>query len=374
MTQIGTRYDYLIIGAGLYGSICAHELTKLGYKVIVLEKRWHIGGNCFTQELDNIHVHKYGPHIFHTNEKQQWDYINQFAEFQQYQYSPNAYYKGKLYSLPFNMNTFNQLWPDVITPTQAQEKLNSQKLKIRKINNLEQQALSLVGKDVYETLIKGYTEKQWGRPCKDLPPSIIKRLPVRFTYDSNYFNDKYQGIPKGGYTQIFKNLLKGIETRINTDFMENKIYWENKADKIIYTGPIDAFYNYQFGKLQYRSLHWENETMDIPNYQGAAVVNNTEYDTPHTRTIEHKWFDPSPLQQNTYVSKEYPQEYNGENEPYYPIRDTENTYIYNQYKSLTLNETKYLFGGRLGTYQYYDMNQIIGSALNFIKHIKPKNA
>ena len=361
------KYDYIIVGAGLFGSICAYELKKLGYNILVLEKRNHIGGNCYTENIEGINVHKYGPHIFHTNDKQQWDYMNSLVPFNQYQFSPNAQYKNKLYSLPFNMNTFHQLW-GVIKPAEAEQKIEEQKYK-GKISNLEQQALSLVGKDVYETLIKGYTEKQWGKPCNQLPPSIIKRLPVRFTYNNNYFNDKFQGIPKGGYTQIFKVLLKDIETRINTDFFNNKEYWETIGEKIIYTGPIDLFYDYKFGKLEYRSLKWDNQLLAVDNFQGSAVVNYTEYDIPYTRIIEHKHFEPL-NQPYTYISKEYPQDYNGENEPYYPIRDTENTKTYNLYKTLTETETQYIFGGRLGTYQYYDMNQIVGQSLTLINKIK----
>jgi UDP-galactopyranose mutase len=359
------HYDFIIVGAGLYGSICAYELSKK-YNVLVIEKRNHIGGNCYTEDINGIHVHKYGAHIFHTNDKKIWDYVNQFATFNQFVNSPLANYKGEIYSLPFNMWTFYQLW-GTKTPDEVQSKLEDQKYK-GSITNLEEQALSMVGKDVYEKLIKGYTEKQWNKKCNELPSSIIKRIPVRFTWNNNYFNDKYQGIPEGGYTQIFEKLLKNIEVLTEFDYFENKDFIETLSDKIIYTGPIDKFFDYKFGKLDYRSLTWENEYLKQDNFQGNAVVNYTDSDTKYTRIIEHKWFDYQ-NQEGTYISKEYPCEFTGKNEPYYPIRDSKNVKIYEKYKSLVEKQDKYIFGGRLGTYTYYDMHQVVAQALSTISKL-----
>ena len=364
------KYDYIIIGAGFFGAICAYELTKQGKLVLVLEKRNHIGGNCYTENVQDIEVHKYGPHIFHTNEKWIWDWINQFAEFNNFKNSPISNVNGKMYSLPFNMYTFNQLW-GVSTPEEAQVKIEEQKYK-GPITNLEEQALSMVGKDIYEKLIKGYTEKQWGKKCTELPPSIIKRLPVRFTWDNNYFNDKYQGIPIGGYTQIFEKLLDNIKVLTNTDFFENRKFYEDISHKIIYTGPIDKFFNYKFGQLEYRSLSWQEIKTPNNNFQGNAVVNYTDLETPYTRILEHKWFDYQ-NQTNSIISLEYPQDYNGNNEPYYPIRDDNNISCYLQYKKLADKQKKYIFGGRLGTYMYYDMHQVIAQALHIVGKILKLN-
>jgi len=362
--DITPKYDYLIVGAGPFGSVCAHELTKQGKKCLVIDKRETIGGNCYTENINGIHVHKYGAHIFHTNDKKLWDYVNQFASFRQYTHNVIANYKGDMYTLPFNMWTFNQMW-GVTEPEQAKEKIESQKFK-GNITNLEEQATSMVGKDIYEKLIKGYTEKQWNRSCIDLPPSIIKRLPVRFTWDSNYFNDKYTGMPIGGYTQIFKKMLEGIDIKLNVDYFDKKEYYDSLASKIIYTGPIDKFFNYKFGKLQYKSLRWETDHLKQDNFQGNPVINYTDSKVPYTRILEHKWFDPQ-NQKGTIISKEYSVDYNGNNEPYYPIRDQDNMEIYNKYYNLTLSLDNYIFGGRLATYVYYDMHQVIAQALAKIK-------
>jgi len=364
--DITPKYDYLIVGAGPFGSVCAYELTKQGKKCLVIDKRETIGGNCYTEDINGIHVHKYGAHIFHTNDKKLWDYVNQFASFRQYTHNVIANYKGDMYTLPFNMWTFNQMW-GVTEPEQAKEKIESQKFK-GNITNLEEQALSLVGKDVYEKLIKGYTEKQWNRSCVDLPPSIIKRLPVRFTWDSNYFNDKYTGMPIGGYTQIFQKMLEGIDIKLNVDYFDKKDYYDSIASKIIYTGPIDKFFNYKFGKLQYKSLRWETDNLEQDNFQGNPVINYTDAEVPYTRILEHKWFDPQ-NQKGTIISKEYSVDYDGNNEPYYPIRDQDNLEIYNKYYNLTLNLDNYIFGGRLATYVYYDMHQVIAQALTKVKEI-----
>jgi len=362
--DITPKYDYLIVGAGPFGSVCAHELNKQGKKCLVIDKRETIGGNCYTENINGIHVHKYGAHIFHTNDKKLWDYVNQFAPFRQYTHNVIANYKGDMYTLPFNMWTFNQMW-GVTEPEQAKEKIESQKFK-GNVTNLEEQATSMVGKDIYEKLIKGYTEKQWNRSCIDLPPSIIKRLPVRFTWDSNYFNDKYTGMPIGGYTQIFKKMLEGIDIKLNVDYFDKKEYYDSLASKIIYTGPIDKFFNYKFGKLQYKSLRWETDHLKQDNFQGNPVINYTDSKVPYTRILEHKWFDPQ-NQKGTIISKEYSVDYNGNNEPYYPIRDQDNMEIYNKYYNLTLSLDNYIFGGRLATYVYYDMHQVIAQALAKIK-------
>lgn len=357
-------YDYLIVGAGIFGSVCAHELTSQGKTCLVIDKRDVIGGNCYTENVNGIHIHKYGAHIFHTNDKNLWDYVNQFAEFRQYTHNVIANYKGQMFTLPFNMWTFNQLW-GCTTEDEAKHILEGQTFS-GKITNLEEQALSMVGKDVYEKLIKGYTEKQWNKECKELPSSIIKRLPVRFTWDSNYFNDKYTGMPIGGYTQIFEKMLNRSDVKLGVDYFDNKEYWESLASKVIYTGPIDKYFNYVHGKLEYRSLRWVTSTMVRDNFQGVPVVNYTDSETPFTRIIEHKWFDPQG-QKGTVVSYEYPEEYNGENEPYYPVRDDENSKIYDKYHQMTKSIKTHLFGGRLATYVYYDMHQVIAQALKMIK-------
>lgn len=357
------KYDYLIVGAGLYGAIFAREAIKKGKKCLVIDKRNHIGGNIYTEEIEGINIHKYGAHIFHTDNKEIWEYINHFTEFNNYINSPLANYKGEIYNLPFNMNTFNKLW-GVVTPKEAKTKIDEQKREVEllKPKNLEEQAISLVGKDIYEKLIKGYTEKQWGRSAKELPTFIIKRLPVRFTYNNNYFNDKYQGIPIGGYTKIIEKMLEGIEIRLNTNFFENREKFENIADKIVFTGMIDEFYNYRFGKLEYRSLRFETKIFDKENYQGNAVINYTEKEIPYTRIIEHKHFEFG-KQEKTVVTKEYPMEWKKEEEPYYPINDKKNNRLYEKYKELASKEEKVIFGGRLGEYKYYDMDKIIEKCL-----------
>jgi UDP-galactopyranose mutase len=362
------KYDYIIIGSGLFGSICAYELTKKGYKCLVLEKRDHIGGNCYTENKDNIHIHTYGPHIFHTSNENIWNWINQFVSFNNFTLRPVANYKGEIYSLPFNMWTFNKLW-GVTHPSQAKKIIEGQSGEINEPNNLEEQAIKLVGKDVYEKLIKGYTTKQWKKDPKELPKEIIKRLPVRFTYDNNYFNDKYQGIPIGGYTQIFEQLLNNVDVKLNIDYLENKDYWDNQANKIIYTGPIDAYYNYKFGELEYKTTKFKHEKLDIDNYQGTAVMNYTDVEIPYTRIIEHKHFDP--IESNhTWITYEYPTDYKAtQTEPYYPVNDEVNNKKYLQYKTLADQESNVIFGGRLAEYKYYDMHQVIESALNFIKNI-----
>ncbi len=359
-------YDYLIVGAGIFGSTCAYELTKKGKKCLVIDKRNVIGGNCYTENVNGIHVHKYGAHIFHTNDKYIWDYINQFAEFRQYTHNVIANYLGEMFTLPFNMWTFNQLW-NVETPTQAQQILEQTKYK-GKVTNLEEQAMSMVGNEIYEKLIKGYTEKQWNKTCKELPPSIIKRIPVRFTWDNNYFNDRYTGMPIGGYTQIFEKMLSKSDVQLEVDYFNDRIYHDSLAEKVIYTGPIDRFFDYQFGKLEYRSLRWETELLDEDNFQGVPVVNYTDSKTKFTRILEHKWFDYSG-QKGTIISKEYPSENDGTNEPYYPIRDNQNTKIYEMYEELTKLHPNHIFGGRLASYVYYDMHQVIGQALSKLKNI-----
>jgi len=359
--------DYLIVGSGLFGSVFAHEANKRGYKVRVIEKREHVGGNVFCENIAGINVHKYGAHIFHTNDKVIWDYVNSFVEFNRFTNSPLALSKGKLYNLPFNMNTFNQLW-GVKSPSEAKKIINKQKGELREedIKNLEDQAIFLVGKDIYATLIKEYTEKQWGRECKDLPAFIIKRLPVRFTYDNNYFNDKYQGIPVGGYNLLIDALLQGIEVEKNIDFFDNREYYSGCAKKVIYTGPIDKFFDYRFGKLDYRSLKFETEVMETDNYQGSAVVNYIDKKYPFTRIIEHKHFEFG-TQDKTVVTKEFPKEFEEGDEYYYPVNDKKNTSIYSKYKSLASEEKHVIFGGRLAEYKYYDMHQIIASALKCVE-------
>lgn len=357
-------YDYLIVGAGIFGAVCAHELKKRGKKCIVIDKRNVIGGNCYTENVDGIHVHKHGAHIFHTNDKYIWDYINQFAEFRQYTHNVIANYKGEMYSLPFNMWTFNQLW-GVNNPEEAKQILESQRF-FGSPSNLEEQAIAMAGKDIYEKLIKGYTEKQWNKSCDKLPTSIIKRLPVRFTWDTNYFNDKYTGMPIGGYTQIFDKMLEGSTIMLNADYFEDRLFYDSLAEKIIYTGPIDKFFDYEFGKLDYRSLEWKTKRLEVDNFQGVPVVNYTDSETEYTRILEHKWFDPHG-QRGTIISYEYSKEYDGTNEPYYPIRDIKNTQIYEKYREKTKELTNYIFGGRLGSYSYFDMHQVIAQALKMIK-------
>ena len=379
-------YDYLIVGSGLFGATFAHEAKAAGKSVIVIDKRPNIAGNVYTEDVEGIHVHRYGAHIFHTNDKEVWDYVNRFAVFNRFTNSPVANYKGELYSLPFNMYTFNRMW-GVVTPQQAREKIEAQrrdyiaqKNKERGFaadaafepQNLEEQAISLIGVDIYKKLIKGYTEKQWGRPCTDLPAFIIKRLPVRLTFDNNYFNALYQGIPVGGYTKLVANMLDGIDVRLNTDYLENREYWDSIAKKVVYTGPIDAFYNFKLGTLEYRSVRFETELLNIPNYQGNAAVNYTDRETPWTRIIEHKWFEFGKDKNGndltkTVISKEYSSEWKPGDEPYYPVNDAKNGKLYESYKELSMDEEKVLFGGRLGEYKYYDMDKVIASALRFSK-------
>ena len=363
-------YDYLVVGSGLYGAIFAHEAKKMGKSVIVVEKRSNIAGNVYTEKMDGIHVHKYGAHIFHTNNKKVWEYITQFAEFNRFTNSPVANYKGELYSLPFNMYTFNKMW-GVITPEDAAVKIEEQRKEagITEPRNLEEQAISLVGRDIYEKLIKGYTEKQWGRECKDLPSFIIKRLPVRLTFDNNYFNALYQGIPVGGYTRMVANLLEGIEVRLNTDYLENKKELDALAEKVVYTGPIDAYFDYKLGTLEYRSVRFETETLNKPNFQGNAAVNYTDSETPWTRIIEHKWFEFGKDENGnelpkTVISREYSSEWKPGDEPYYPVNDDKNGKLYVEYKKLADKESRVIFGGRLGEYKYYDMDQVIAAALD----------
>ncbi|MGZ7443030.1 UDP-galactopyranose mutase [Paenibacillus sp. TH7-28] len=357
-------YDYLIVGAGLFGAVFAYEAKKRGKSCLVIDKRNHIGGNVYTEEVEGIQVHKYGAHIFHTNSKAIWDYVNQFADFNRYTNSPIANYKGEIYNLPFNMNTFNKLW-GVVTPDEAKRKIDEQRKAagITEPRNLEEQAISLVGTDIYEKLIKGYTEKQWGRSAKELPSFIIKRLPVRFTYDNNYFNDTYQGIPIGGYQAIIQKMLEGVDVRLNADFFHDRGALEPLAKKIVYTGMIDQYFEYAYGVLEYRSLRFETAVLgDNANYQGNAVVNYTDRETPYTRIIEHKHFEFG-TQDNTVITHEYPTEWKPGDEPYYPINDDKNNEIYKKYKALADAEANVIFGGRLATYKYYDMHQIIGAAL-----------
>ncbi len=365
-------YDYLIVGAGLYGAVFAAEMKKKGKKVLVIDKRPNIAGNVYTEDSENIHVHKYGAHIFHTNNKKVWDYVNQYAEFNRFTNSPVANYKGELYSLPFNMYTFNKMW-GVVTPEEAYAKIEEQKKEagITDPKNLEEQAISLVGTDIYEKLIKGYTEKQWGRDCKDLPSFIIKRLPVRLTFDNNYFNALYQGIPVGGYTKMVANMLEGIEVRLNEDYLSDKAKWDAIAKKVVYTGAIDAYFDYKLGALEYRSVRFETEVLDMPNFQGNAAVNYTDRETPWTRIIEHKWFefgkdDNGNDIPKTVISREYSSEWKLGDEPYYPVNDAKNGERYAEYKKLAENEKNIIFGGRLGEYKYYDMDAVIDAALNMV--------
>lgn len=361
-------YDYLIVGSGLYGSIFAREATNKGYKCLVIDKRDNVGGNIYTENVEGINVHKYGAHIFHTNNQKVWDYITQFATFNRFTNSPVANYKGELYSLPFNMYTFNKMW-GVVTPEEAAVKIEEQKKEVvGEPKNLEEQAISLVGRDIYEKLIKGYTEKQWGRDCKDLPAFIIKRLPVRLTFDNNYFNALYQGIPVGGYTRMVESLLDGIEVRLCEDYLKDKAKWDGVAKKVVYTGPIDAYFNYCLGTLEYRSVRFETEVLDKPNFQGNAAVNYTDRETPYTRIIEHKWFEFGKDEvgndlPKTVISREYSSEWKPGDEPYYPVNDEKNGALYKKYKELADKEENVIFGGRLGEYKYYDMDAVIASVL-----------
>ena len=362
-------YDYLVVGAGLYGAVFAREAKDAGKSVLVIDKRPNIAGNVYTEDMEGIHVHKYGAHIFHTNNQEVWEYVNRFAQFNRFTNSTVANYKGELYSLPFNMYAFNKMW-GVITPQEAQEKIEEQRRAagITEPSNLEEQAISLVGTDIYEKLIKGYTQKQWGRPCDQLPSFIIKRLPVRLTFDNNYFNASYQGIPMGGYTKMVANMLDGIEVRLEEDYLEKKEYYDSLAEKVIYTGPIDEYFDYQLGALEYRSVRFETEVLDQPNFQGNAAVNYTDAETPWTRIIEHKWFefgkdDEGRDLPKTVISKEYSSEWKLGDEPYYPVNDDKNGALYQSYRSLADKEEKVIFGGRLGEYKYYDMDAVIASAL-----------
>lgn len=362
------KYDYLVVGSGLFGSVFARQAADAGKKVLVIDKRPNIAGNVYTEKVEGINFHKYGAHIFHTNNTEVWNYVNRFATFNRFTNSPVANYKGELYSMPFNMYTFNKMW-GVVTPEEAAAKIEEQKKEITgEPQNLEEQAISLVGRDIYEKLVKGYTEKQWGRDCKELPAFIIRRLPVRLTFDNNYFNALYQGIPIGGYTKLVENLLEGIEVRLNEDYLEDKAEWNAMAEKVVYTGAIDAYFDYALGNLEYRSVRFENEILDVPNFQGNAAVNYTDKETPWTRIIEHKWFEFGKDEEGndlpkTIISKEYSSEWKPGDEPYYPVNDEKNGELYQKYKALAEKEENIIFGGRLGEYKYYDMDAVIASAL-----------
>ncbi len=366
--DMAKKYDYLIVGTGLFGAVCADLLKAKGNTILMIDKRDHIGGNVYTESVKGINVHKYGAHIFHTNNKRVWDYVNSFVEFNRYTNSPVANYKGRLYNLPFNMNTFYQMW-GVKTPTEAQAKIEEQKAQyhIDEPRNLEEQAISLIGKDIYEALIKGYTQKQWGRACTDLPAFIIKRLPVRFTFDNNYFNDRYQGIPEGGYTALIEKMIEGCDVRLGVDYLSDREAYDAMADKVIYTGEIDRFFGYQYGHLQYRTVSFETELLEgVANYQGNAVVNYTEAEVPYTRIIEHKHFEFG-TQPDTVISREYSKEWQPGDEPYYPVNDDKNSALYAQYKQLADQQTKVIFGGRLAEYKYYDMDKVIMSAIEMVE-------
>ncbi|GHU72962.1 UDP-galactopyranose mutase [Spirochaetia bacterium] len=367
---IRMNYDILIVGSGLFSACFAHEAVQHAKECLVIDKRPHIGGNIYTKNQQGINVHQYGAHIFHTDKREIWQYINQFAEFNRYTNSPVANYHGHIYNLPFNMNTFNRIWPSVITPEQAKQRIAEQAACMagRIPQNLEEQALSLVGTDIYQLLIKEYTEKQWGRPCTELPPSIIKRLPVRFTYDNNYFDDPYQGVPIGGYTQIIEKMLAGCDVQLNTDYFADRQYYDNCAQTVIYTGMIDEFYDYCFGELEYRSLRFEIERVPVENYQGNAVVNYTDTESVYTRIIEHKHFEYG-TQPETIITREYPQEWKRGDEPYYPVNDAENTELYRRYAERAARQQKVIFGGRLGMYRYFDMDDTIEAALSLARGI-----
>lgn len=366
------QYDYLIVGAGLFGSTFAYEMSKLGKKCLVIDRRNHIGGNIYCENTNGINVHKYGAHIFHTSDKKIWNYVNDFVEFNNYVNSPIANYKGQLYNLPFNMNTFTKLWSDVITPEDAKQKIEEQKKELngKEPSNLEEQAISLVGRDIYEKLVKGYTEKQWGRDCTELPSFIIKRLPVRFTFNNNYFNDKYQGIPEGGYNVIIEKMLENCDIELNVDYLKEKEKYDALANKVLYTGMIDEYFNYSLGNLDYRSLKFENEILEnIDNYQGNAVINYTDRETPYTRIIEHKHFEFNDCN-GTIITKEYPSDWKMGDEAYYPVNDEKNTELFNKYVELSKNEENVIFGGRLGHYKYYDMDKVIIAALECVEENK----
>ena len=377
------HYDYLIVGAGLFGAVFAYKAKKLGKKCLVIDRRPHVGGNLYCENIEGINVHKYGAHIFHTSNKEVWDFVNSIVEFNRYTNSPVANYKGKLYNLPFNMNTFYQMW-GITTPAEAQTKIENQKAEamvrmkadgVTEPRNLEEQAQMLIGKDIYEKLIKGYTEKQWGRKCTDLPAFIIKRLPVRMVFDNNYFNDRYQGIPIGGYNVLIERLLKGVDVRTDCDFFAHRQELEALADKVVFTGAIDEYYDYRFGKLEYRTVQFETETLDTPNYQGNAVVNYTEREVPYTRIIEHKHFEMFGAEvyecPKTVISREYSSEWTEGSEPYYPVNDRKNTSLYQRYKELADKESNVIFGGRLAEYKYYDMHHIVEKALDYFKSVAP---
>ena len=359
------EYDYLIVGAGFFGAVFAHEATARGKKCLVVEKRDHIGGNCYTEDVEGIAVHRYGAHIFHTSDKRIWDYVGQFAELNNYVNSPIANYKGEIYNMPFNMNTFSRLW-GIATPQEAKEIIDRQRGTMTDPQNLEEQAISLVGRDIYEKLVKGYTEKQWGRPCTELPAFIIRRLPVRFTYNNNYFTDRYQGIPQEGYTAIFRRLLEGIEVRLGCDYLAHRQELRPLAKEVIYTGPIDQYFDYQYGPLQFRSLRFETEVLNTDNFQGNAVVNYTDRETPYTRIIEHKHFTFG-TQEKTVITREYPADWKPGMEPYYTVNDAANNALYEKYAALAAKEPGVTFGGRLGEYQYYDMDKVIASSLRLVQ-------
>lgn len=367
------KYDFIFVGSGLFNATIVNYKLKSCKSCLVLDKRPHVGGNIYTENIDGINVHKYGAHIFHTDLREIWDFVNQFAEFNRYTNCPVANYKDKLYNLPFNMNTFNKIWPDVLTPEQAKRRIEEQSPEIAgKIpRNLEEQAISLVGRDIYERLVKGYTEKQWGRSCAELPAEIIKRLPLRYIFDNNYFNDRYQGIPIGGYTSMVEKMLRGADIQLNTDYFSDKEYFDGCAEKIIYTGPIDRYFDYCLGELEYRSLRFETESVPVKNYQGNAVINYTEAEIPYTRIIEHKHFEPDNKecleQETTIITREYPADWKVGDEPYYPVNDSKNSTLYNKYKELAAKEKKVIFGGRLGMYKYFDMDDTIATAWELIK-------
>lgn len=359
------KYDYLVVGAGFFGAVFAHEAHKKGKKVLVVEKRSHIGGNCYTESVEGIDVHTYGAHIFHTSDEKVWKYVTELADFNHYVNCPIANYKGEIYNMPFNMNTFSRLW-GISTPQEAKTIIDSQRAGVTEINNLEDQAISLVGRDIYEKLVKGYTEKQWGRPCTELPSFIIRRLPVRFIYDNNYFTDPHQGIPKEGYTAIFEKLLEGVEVRLDCDYLENREGFRSLAEKVIYTGPIDRYFDFCYGPLQFRSLRFETDLLDMDNFQGNAVVNYTDRETPYTRIIEHKHFNFG-TQEKTVVTREYPADWTPGMEPYYTVNDEKNDALYQRYAALAAEEDGVIFGGRLGEYKYYDMDKVIASALSLVE-------
>ena len=365
-------YDFLVVGAGLFGATAARELTDAGKKVLVVERREHIAGNVYTESVEGIQVHRYGAHIFHTNSERAWRYVNRFAEFNRFTNSPVANFRGKLYSLPFNMYTFNQMW-GVVTPEEAEAEIDRQRKEITgEPANLEEQAIRLVGRDLYEVLIRGYTEKQWGRPCRELPAFIIRRIPVRFTFDNNYFNARFQGIPVGGYTRMVERMLEGIEVRLNCDYLENRAELEQTAKKIIYTGPLDAYFRYALGPLEYRSVRFETEVLDKPNFQGNAVVNYTDAETPWTRIIEHKWFEPETAgdRDKTVISREFSWEWKPGEEPFYPVNDEKNAALYSRYAEMAKKEQRVFMGGRLGSYRYYDMDQVVEAALDAAEALK----